>query len=61
MDKKVTLAQLKEVVQEAYDQVKGEYRRQECRLYSLSGKCQQGSLWNQCLPAQRADHPCGRY
>ncbi len=34
MDKKVTLAQLKEVVQEAY---------------------------NQCLPAQRADHPCGRY
>ena len=58
MDKKVTLAQLKEVVQEAYDQVK---TNTECRLYSLSGKCQQGSLWNQCLPAQRADHPCGRY
>ena len=44
MDKKVTLAQLKEVVQEAYDQVKA----------NTGGK-------NQCLPAQRADHPCGRY
>ena len=57
MDKKVTLAQLKEVVQEAYDQVK----TNTGRLYPLSGQCQQRSLWNQCLPAQRADHPCGRY
>ncbi len=40
MDKKVTLAQLKEVVQEAYDQVKNQYRRQERRLYPLPGKCQ---------------------
>lgn len=40
MDKKVTLAQLKEVVQEAYDQVKTNTGRQECRLYSLLGKCQ---------------------
>ena len=60
MDKKVTLAQLKEVVQEAYDQVK---RIQAVRMPTIS------LIWpmstkislNQCLPAQRADHPCGRY
>ena len=39
MDKKVTLAQLKEVVQEAYDQVKP---IQEARMPTifLLGKCQ---------------------
>lgn len=60
MDKKVTLAQLKEVVQEAYDQVKTNTGGKNAD-YIPYGKCQQRSLWNQCLPAQRADHPCGRY
>lgn len=66
MDKKVTLAQLKEVVQEAYDQVKTNTGGKNADyipylanvnkdLFGVSISHMDG------LPAQRADHPCGRY
>ena len=61
MNKKVTLAQLQEVVQEAYDQVKTNTGGKNADYIPLLGQCQQRSLWNQCLPAQRTDHPCGGY
>ena len=61
MDKKVTLAQLKEVVQEAYDQVKANTGGKNADYIPYLANVNKDLFWNQCLPAQRADHPCGRY
>ena len=60
MDKKVTLAQLKEVVQEAYDQVKtntGGKNADYIPTWQMSTKISLESV----SACQRADHPCGRY
>lgn len=60
MDKKVTLAQLKEVVQEAYDQVKTNTGARMPTIFltwQMSIKIS-SELVSAC---QRADYPCGRY
>ncbi len=61
MDKKVTLAQLKEVVQEAYDQVKTNTGGKNADYIPYLANVNKDLFGNQCLPAQRADYPCGRY
>ena len=45
MDKKISISQIKEVVQQAYEQVKGN-----------TGQYRQKPFWYQCLPAERSDH-----
>ena len=52
MDKKISISQLKEVAQEAYEQVKGN-TGEKCRLHPLPCQHRQESVRHQHLPDER--------
>ena len=56
MDKKISISQLKEVAQEAYEQVKGNTGGKKCRLHPLPCQHRQESVRHQHLSDERTNH-----
>lgn len=55
MDKKISISQIKEVVQQAYEQVKGNTGGKNADYIPYLANIDK-TFWYQCLPAERSDH-----